>query len=125
MPAAEHQPSLQQGSAFFLSSYVRSIILRDERFLHFQLRQDRPRTNHRFTPLQSLADKTLIPQVSPAQTTVARPSADAEAANSWHAKNFAVKKSRLPPSPVIHVKRRKPYPPPLDDPEKPCARESG
>src|SRR6202030_3747272 len=37
----EWPPSLQQCSACALSSYVRSIILTDERFLHFQLRQDR------------------------------------------------------------------------------------
>src|SRR2546427_9415575 len=34
------RPSLQQCSACALSSYVRSVILTDERFLHFQLRQD-------------------------------------------------------------------------------------
>src|ERR1035437_2472959 len=39
--ASERQPSLQQCSACALSSYVRSVILTDERFLHFQLRQDR------------------------------------------------------------------------------------
>src|SRR5580658_8810047 len=36
--AVEWPPSLQQCSACALSSYVRSIILTDERFLHFQLR---------------------------------------------------------------------------------------
>src|SRR5713226_9319268 len=38
--ASEPQPSLQQCSACALSSYVRFAILTDERFLHFQLRQD-------------------------------------------------------------------------------------
>src|SRR5580658_1415594 len=40
--ASELQPSLPQCSACALSSYVRSIILTDERFLHFHLRQDTP-----------------------------------------------------------------------------------
>src|SRR6266496_1752700 len=34
------QPSLLRCNAFFPSSYVRSAILTDERFLHFQLRRD-------------------------------------------------------------------------------------
>src|SRR5271169_6260240 len=38
--ASEPQPSLPQSSACALSSYVRSIILTEERFLHFQLRQN-------------------------------------------------------------------------------------
>src|SRR5712692_5932243 len=38
--ASEPQPSLQQCSACALFSYVRSAILTDERFLHFQPRQD-------------------------------------------------------------------------------------
>src|ERR1022692_183930 len=38
--ASKPQPFLQQCSAYALSSYVRSIILTEERFLHFQLRQD-------------------------------------------------------------------------------------
>src|SRR5215469_13669345 len=39
--AAEWPPSPQQCSASALCSYVRSAILTDERFLHFQLRRDR------------------------------------------------------------------------------------
>src|SRR5713101_5922671 len=39
--ASEPQPSLQQCSACALFSYVRSAILTDERFLHFQLRRDK------------------------------------------------------------------------------------
>src|SRR5580658_7578462 len=48
----EWPPSLQQCSACALSSYVRSIILTDERFLHFQLRQDIPPTQEclRYAP---------------------------------------------------------------------------
>src|SRR5215469_2615358 len=38
--AAEWPPSPQQCSASALCSYVRSAILTDERFLHFQLRRD-------------------------------------------------------------------------------------
>src|SRR5713101_6421496 len=38
--AVEWPPSLQQCSACALFSYVRSAILTDERFLHFQLRRD-------------------------------------------------------------------------------------
>ena len=37
--ASEPQPSRQQCSAGALSSYVRSVILAEERFFHFQLRQ--------------------------------------------------------------------------------------
>src|SRR5664279_2599425 len=39
--ASEWPPSLLRCNAFFLSSYVRSAILTDERFLHFQLRQNK------------------------------------------------------------------------------------
>src|ERR1039457_3312655 len=42
--ASKPQPFLQQCSAYALSSYVRSIILTEERFLHFQLRQDSRRS---------------------------------------------------------------------------------
>src|SRR2546427_10586475 len=38
--ASKWPPSLLRCSAFFPSSYVRSAILTEERFLHFQLRQD-------------------------------------------------------------------------------------
>src|SRR5215469_1181785 len=38
--ASEWRPSLPVCSAFVVSSCVRSVILTDERFLHFQLRQD-------------------------------------------------------------------------------------
>src|ERR1035437_5890745 len=40
----EWPPSLHRCSACALSSYVRSIILTDERFLHFHLRQDKGTT---------------------------------------------------------------------------------
>src|SRR6202158_6297394 len=45
--ASEPQPSLPQCSACALFSYVRSAILTDERFLHFQLRRDKSRFNSR------------------------------------------------------------------------------
>jgi hypothetical protein len=61
MQPSEWQPSLPACSASVVSSCVRSVILTDERFLHFQLRLDKttndadgndmPRCNH------SLADR--------------------------------------------------------------------
>jgi hypothetical protein len=41
--ASEWQPSLPPCSASVVSSCVRSVILTEERFLHFQLRQDNAR----------------------------------------------------------------------------------
>src|SRR3989442_8711292 len=51
--ASEPQPSLQQCSACALFSYVRSAILTDERFLHFQLRRDRIGGQFLFFPFAS------------------------------------------------------------------------
>src|ERR1035437_8066108 len=56
--ASEWPPSPLRCNAFVPFSYVRSAILTDERFLHFQLRQDSPHTSLPDTPCGASPDQT-------------------------------------------------------------------